>query len=141
LSNSEKIAETESEILDILAKKEELSPIELRAARSSLQILTENCIGKAKRILKHYNCPTVPRTGRDAVHFLYELGLIEDEMYRELSAAIGFRNAMVHDYMAFDERVLIEILQRKRYRVLAEFLCWTPQPTEIERKRIENYLL
>jgi len=61
------IAEEEKEILDELSSKESLNKIELRAAKSSLQTLIENSIGKAKKILKHYDCPIVPTRGRDAV--------------------------------------------------------------------------
>lgn len=72
LQSSIKTAESEQEVLDILHKKLKsggiLSKIELRAARASLQILIENCIGKACRILKYYNCPLVPQRGRDAFH-------------------------------------------------------------------------
>ncbi|WP_353661252.1 HepT-like ribonuclease domain-containing protein [Hydrogenimonas sp. SS33] len=141
LESSRQVAETEKKILDQLAEKEVLTPIEIRAAKSSFQTLIENCIGKAKRILKHYNCPTVPRTGRDAVIFLYEMGLIDEELYRQLYGAIGFRNAMIHDYLNFKESVLLELLHQKSYLRLYDFLLWEPRFTDIQRKRIENYLL
>ena len=78
LQSSVKTAEAEKEILDILSfqLREEtvLGKIELRAVRASLQILIENSIGKARRILKHYNCPLVPSRGRDAFTIMYDAG-------------------------------------------------------------------
>ncbi|MBD3808662.1 MAG: hypothetical protein IE880_08120 [Epsilonproteobacteria bacterium] len=42
LNNTTSIATEEKEILDILSKKDELSPIEIRAAKNSMQVLVEN---------------------------------------------------------------------------------------------------
>ncbi|ADV46638.1 type VII toxin-antitoxin system HepT family RNase toxin [Nitratifractor salsuginis] len=134
-------AERESRLLEELAGSGELSFLQRRAARSSLQILIENAIGKSRRILKHYNCPTVPKTGRDAASFLYETGVIDDELYRELSAAIGFRNAMIHDYMDFSEELLEEMVHSGRWRVLVDYLKWVPELTEVQVHRIEGFLL
>ncbi len=141
LQSSAEVAETETAILDQLRKKTDLTPIEIRAAKSAFQTLIENCIGKSKRILKHYNCPIVPKSGRDAVIFLYETGLIDDETYRTLSSAIGFRNAMIHDYMNFSEEVLVDLLKNESYRELYRFLIWKPNLSSVQQKRIETYLL
>ena len=141
LQSSVEVAETETAILDQLREKEDLSPIEIRAAKSSFQTLIENCIGKAKRMLKHYDCPIVPKSGRDAVLFLYETGAIDDDLYKELSAAVGFRNAMIHDYMNFSEEVLINLLNEGRYRILRDFLVWEPKLSDVVRKRIETFIL
>lgn len=141
LQSSAEVAETETAILDQLRKKTDLTPIEIRAAKSAFQTLIENYIGKSKRILKHYNCPIVPKSGRDAVIFLYETGLIDDETYRTLSSAIGFRNAMIHDYMNFSEEVLVDLLKNESYRELYRFLIWKPNLSSVQQKRIETYLL
>ena len=141
LQSSVEVAETEAAILDQLRRKEDLSPIEIRAAKSSMQTLIENCIGKAKRILKHYNCPIVPKSGRDAILFLYETGAIGDEEYRDLSAAVGFRNAMIHDNMNFSEEVLIDLLKSGKYRTLYNFLVWKPELSKVVLHRIATYTL
>jgi uncharacterized protein YutE (UPF0331/DUF86 family) len=141
LNRTAEIAETETAILDELADRELLSPIEIRAVRSALQTLIENAIGKSRRLLKESNCPIVPRSGKDAILFLYETGVLEEELYRELAGAIGFRNAMIHDYMNFDESVLMELLGSRRYRRIAEYLAWKPELTPVQRHRIENYFL
>ncbi len=80
------IATEEKTILDELSSKMSLNKIEFRAAKSSLQTLIENAIGKAKKILKYYGCPVTPSRGRDAVFFMYELGLIEEEEFQALNA-------------------------------------------------------
>ena len=135
------IAEREGELLDELADVAELSLLQRRAARSSLQIIIENCIGKSRQILKQYNCPVVPKSGRDAVSFLYECGVLDDSLYRELVAAIGFRNAMIHDYMNFSEEILEEMVKTRRWQQLVDYLLWEPEPTPTQIHRIENFLL
>lgn len=139
LNNTTSIATEEKEILDILSKKDELSPIEIRAAKNSMQVLVENVIGKAKRILKYYNCPIVPQRSKDAISFLHEAGAIEDKMYKELNGAIGFRNSMIHDYMKFNNEILFLILKEKRYIYLYDFLIQEPNFDEVIIKRIESY--
>ncbi|WP_456432900.1 DUF86 domain-containing protein [Nitratifractor sp.] len=141
LRSCKEIAEREGRLLGELAEATELTLLQRRAARSSLQILIENSIGKSRRILKHYNCPIVPKSGRDAVNFLYECGLLEDPLYRELTAAIGFRNAMIHDYMNFSEKVLEAMLRTRRWQRLVEYLLWEPKPTATQIHRIEHFLL
>ena len=133
------IANEEKLILDELSKKDTLDKIEYRAAKSALQTLIENSIGKAKKILKEYECPVVPTRGRDAIFFLYEIGLIEDELYRALNAAIGFRNSMIHDYMKFDKNILLDIVKERKYMQIYEFLIQKPNYSETIKKRIASF--
>ncbi len=51
LDKTIEIANEEKMILDELSEKDTLNKIEFRAAKSSLQTLIENSIGKAKKIL------------------------------------------------------------------------------------------
>jgi len=139
LNSTIKLADEEKNILDILSFQEVLSPIELRAAKNSLQVMIENCIGKSKRILKHYECPIVPQRSRDALDILYEVGALEDEEYQSLSSAIGFRNSMIHDYMKFNDAVLYHILKEKKYLDIYTFLITEPAYKQSIIKRIENY--
>ena len=96
LESTVRTAEAEKEVLDILAGQlrsaTSLGKIELRAARASLQIIIENSIGKARRILKHYDCPLVPSRGRDAFTIMFDVGLLDDDRYQSLMQAVGFRN-------------------------------------------------
>jgi len=133
------IANEEKEILDILSKKEILSPIELRAAKNSLQVIIENLIGKSKKILKHYNCPIIPQRNKDAISFLYDVGAIEEEEYYALGSAIGFRNSMIHDYMQFKKEILFSILKNKSYMDIYNFLIKEPNYKQVIISRIETY--
>ena len=143
LESTKKTAESEKEILDILCSQLRSEPvlgkIELRAARASLQILIENAIGKARRILKHYNCPLVPGRGRDAFTVMYDAGLLDDDLYQSLMQSVGFRNAMIHDYMNFDEAVLVRIVNEQRYLDIYNFLLEQPDYNSVQRSRIENF--
>ncbi len=139
LTRTKQIAKEEKEILDYLSKKGNLSPIEIRASKSSLQVLIENMIGKSKKILKEFDCPIIPQRGRDAIFILYEVGAITHEQYREFMGAIGFRNSMIHDYMDFKVEILLSILREKRYINIYEFLIEEPEYKESVQKRIKNF--
>ena len=141
LIETQKVANEEKEILDFLSQKETLSPIELRAAKNSLQVIIENAIGKLKRILKHYNCPIIPQRSKDALNFLYDVGAIDDELYKSLNGAIGFRNSMIHDYMKFNEEILYKILQTRAYLDIYNFLIDEANYKEVIIQRIENFSL
>ena len=138
-----KTTECEKEILDTLCDQlmyvGTLEKIELRAASASLQILIENSIGKARRILKHYDCPLVPSRGRDAFSIMYDAGLINDEHYQDLMQAVGFRNAMIHDYMNFDESILLNIVREQKYGSIYQFLIQQPNYTAVQKSRIVNF--
>ncbi len=133
------IANEEKLILDELSQKETLDKIEYRAAKSALQTLIENSIGKAKKILKEFDCPVVPTRGKDAIFFLYETGVIGDERYQALNAAIGFRNSMIHDYMQFDKKILLEVVKERKYMEIYAFLVEKPNYSETIKKRIASF--
>jgi uncharacterized protein YutE (UPF0331/DUF86 family) len=139
LIKTKQIAKEEKEILDYLSKKNNLNPIEIRASKSSLQVLIENMIGKSKKILKEFDCPIIPQRGRDAIFILYEVGAITHEQYREFMGAIGFRNSMIHDYMDFKVEILLNILRGNRYINIYEFLIEEPKYKESVQKRIRNF--
>ena len=139
LNKTAEIAEEEKLILDELSNKEILNKIEIRAAKSSLQTLIENSIGKAKKILKYYDCPVVPVRGRDAIFFMYEIGLIDEDIYQALTGAVGFRNSLIHDYMKFDENILKEIMKNRKYMIIYEFLIQKPKYSETLKKRIRSF--
>jgi len=135
------LANEEKDVLDELASKEYLNPIELRAAKNSLQVIIENSIGKSKRILKYYNCPIVPQRSKDSIQFLYDTGAIDEDTYQNLSNAIGFRNSMIHDYMKFNKEVLYKILKNKTYLDIYNFLISDLNFNQTIRSRIENFII
>ena len=136
-------ASEEKRVIDKLAKKyleqRILDDIEKRAAKNSLQVIIENAIGKGKQILKHYNCPVIPMRGRDVFHFMHEISLIDDARYDALMKAVGFRNSMIHDYMNFKEETLFEVLEKRLYDDVIDFLMLEPNYSDVLIKRIENF--
>ncbi|MFT7861219.1 MAG: HepT-like ribonuclease domain-containing protein [Sulfurimonas sp.] len=141
LEKTKQIAQEEAEILDQMSNKEKWSKIEIRAVKNSMQVIVENAIGKAKRILKHYNCPVIAQKGSDAFSFMYEIGLIDDDVYSTMKSAIGLRNAMIHDYMNFNDDILMQVVHRKKYKLVISFLYSDISYTEVQLKRIENFFL
>ncbi len=138
LAKTRLIAAEEKDVLDML-RSMPLDKITLRAAKNSLQVMIENSIGKAKKILQFYHCAIIPNESRDALRILADCEAIEDEMANALHNAIGFRNAMIHDYMSFNNDILIEILKNKKYQTIYEFLMDECRYSDLIRKRIENY--
>jgi len=138
LARSRAIAEEETEILDTI-RSYPLDRITTRAAKNSLQVLIENSIGKAKKILQHYDCTIIPHESRDAVQILADCGAIDEEMRAALLSAIGFRNVMIHDYMNFNPEILKRILETRNYEALYRFLIDECRYSETIRKRIANY--
>lgn len=138
LNKTKQIAKKEESVLNSLSKFDD---IEIRAAKSSLQVLIENMIGKCKRILKYYECPIVPKRSSDALFFLYEVGFFDDETYGEFIKMIGFRNAMIHDYMDFNDDILIKIVKDKKYEKLYNFLVSNVDISDTVQKRIKSFEL
>ncbi len=136
LKKSKTIAIKEKKVLE---KLEKFDDIEIRAAKSSIQVLIENFIGKCKKILKFYECPIVPKSSSDAIFILYEVGLFEEEEYRDFIRMIGFRNTMIHDYMDFNEDILMQIVKEKRYDKVYNFLVKDLKLSQTIQKRIENF--
>jgi uncharacterized protein YutE (UPF0331/DUF86 family) len=141
LDRTRLIAHEEEEILDEMSQKDTWNKIEIRAVKNSMQVLVENAIGKAKRILKHFNCPVVPQKGSDAFEFMYDMDLIDDDVFRTMKSAIGLRNAMIHDYMNFDDAILKNVVTSKKYKDVVAFLQSDTKYTSAQLKRVENFFL
>lgn len=141
LDRTRLIAHEEEEILDEMSQKDAWNKIEIRAVKNSIQVLVENAIGKAKRILKHFNCPVVPQKGSDAFEFMYDMDLIDDDVFRTMKSAIGLRNAMIHDYMNFDDAILKNVVTSKKYKDVVAFLQADAKYTTSQLKRVENFFL
>ena len=128
----------EKEVLDILRSRS-LDKIVIRAAKSSLQTIIENSIGKAKKILQHYHCAVIPNESRDALRILADCEAIDDDTANALFAAVGFRNAMIHDYMTFNQDILVGILSSQRYDTIIDFLMDRCEYSDLIQRRISNY--
>jgi len=142
LEKTKEVACVEKGILDQLRKIGELKSLDLiqiRAAKSSLQVLIENAIGKAKRILKFHQCPMVFHKGRDAFWVLAETGVIDESVQSGMNQAIGFRNSMIHDYMNFDEETLIKIVVEGQYLQIYDFLIEPVEISDTVKNRISSF--
>jgi uncharacterized protein YutE (UPF0331/DUF86 family) len=100
-----RIASAQSALLDqaraALQSGTVLRPLEEAGVLHALQVLIENAIGKAKRLLKAAGQP-VPVSAYDAFEALASNGLLAAEDVPTWGALVGLRNRIVHDYMNID---------------------------------------
>lgn len=100
-----RIASAQSALLaqarQVLQQGQTLRPLEDAGLLHALQVLIENAIGKAKRILKAAGHP-VPVSAHDAFSALVAHQLMSPEHLSTWNAVVGLRNRIVHDYMNID---------------------------------------
>jgi len=121
-----RIAAEQTALLDeaqsILKSGVELSRLEQNGVLHALQVLIENSIGKAKQLLKAVNEP-VPVSAYDAFDTLARRGDINETSLEQWNLAIGLRNRIVHEYMNIEMRLVLELITKKQYQFLTDFLC------------------
>jgi uncharacterized protein YutE (UPF0331/DUF86 family) len=105
-----------------------LSPLEQNGVLHAIQVLTENAISKAKRLLKEAG-EAVPVSAYDAFAGLARRGGIAENDLPEWNHLVGLRNRIVHDYMNIDMNLILELVRASRYSRVAEFLLATRDPT------------
>lgn len=118
----QKIAQLEEDLNDlnaILAKRA-FSRHEYHAAERLLQVLVESCIGLSKQWIKQLN-KTAPADAYQAINKLKTLGHISDDDAVNWRKIIGLRNALVHDYLNIDPRIIQQVIAKQRYNHLIEF--------------------
>ncbi len=94
--------------------------IERKGAERLLQTLVEACIGVAKHWLKQQN-KVLPIEAYAVFEKLMDLQLITADDMQNWQKIIGMRNAIVHDYLNLDERVIRDIIVNKMYLKLQKF--------------------
>ncbi|MDF1584704.1 MAG: DUF86 domain-containing protein [Methyloprofundus sp.] len=104
---------------DIL-KQRSWTRVERKGAERLLQILVEACIGVSKHWLKQQN-KVLPTDAYAVFKKLMELQLIPAEDAPEWQRIIGMRNAIVHDYLNLDEKIIKTIVVNKMYLKLQNF--------------------
>jgi len=117
----ERVLGLKEEMEDLLAelvKNPAPSRMVYRSAERSLQLLTEACIGIAKRTLKAEG-KQVPSDARQAFSKLKSLGL--DSTSADWNRIIGMRNALVHDYLNIEPDRVLDVIRLKHYEVLLDF--------------------
>jgi len=88
--------------------------VERKGAERLLQTLVEACIGVSKHWLKQQN-KILPTDAYAVFEKLMDLQLISTDDAEEWQKIIGMRNAIVHDYLNLDEKVIRAIVVNKMY--------------------------
>ncbi|WP_035016158.1 type VII toxin-antitoxin system HepT family RNase toxin [Catenovulum agarivorans] len=123
LAITEHVKEQQSDLEQIKATLESRmwTRVERRAAERIIQVMVEACIGVSKHYLKKQNITTPSDTYKIFLQ-LAEQGIITQQELQTWRKVIGMRNAIVHDYLNLDERVLANIVQNGLYNTLADFV-------------------
>ena len=108
------------ETLHAILKQRTWTRVERKGAERLLQTLVEACIGVSKHWLKQQN-KVLPTDAYSVFEKLMELQLIPAEDAQEWQRIIGMRNAIVHDYLNLDEKVIRPIVVNKMYLKLQAF--------------------
>ena len=109
-----------------LLKQRSWTRVERKGAERLLQILVESCIGVAKHWLKQQG-KTLPNDAYSVFEKLTELQLISPDERLEWQKVIGMRNAIVHDYLNLDEKVIRAIIVNQLYLSLQKFAITTSE--------------
>lgn len=119
------IARYQSAVLDEARRKlsagEALSPLEQNGVLHALQVLAENAIGKAKHWLKATG-QEVPVSAYDAFAALAQAGCMPPQRLEEWNRVVGLRNRIVHDYMNIRMELVLDLVKKDEYRMIADFL-------------------
>ena len=70
----------------------------------------------------------MPVSAYDAFAQLYREKIIDDEALRNLTAAIGLRNRIVHDYLNVDMLIIESLVKERKYQLQVQFLLKTISP-------------
>jgi uncharacterized protein YutE (UPF0331/DUF86 family) len=107
--------------LDELANTTPLANRDYYAAERLLQVLIEACIGISKHWLKFLG-KSVPNDAYKSFELLVQYNLLPAHELATWRKVIGLRNALVHDYLNLDRRIVLTILQEKHYQKLGDFI-------------------
>jgi len=103
-----------------LLKQRAWTRVERKGAERLLQTLVEACIGISKHWLKQQN-KVLPSDAYSVFEKLTELQLISSNDSNEWKKIIGMRNAIVHDYLNLDEKLIKAIITNQTYLKLQAF--------------------
>jgi len=106
--------------LNALLKERSWTRVERKGAERLLQVLVEACIGLAKHWLKQQG-KVLPSDAYSVFEKLTDLQLISPDNTIEWQRVIGMRNAIVHDYLNLDEKVIKAVIVNKMYITLQQF--------------------
>ena len=103
-----------------ILKERSWTRVERKGAERLIQTLVEACIGLSRHWLKQQN-KVLPADAYSVFEKLMELQLIPVEEAQEWQRIIGMRNAIVHDYLNLDEKVIKAVVTNKMYLKLQKF--------------------
>ena len=103
-----------------ILQKRSWTRVERKGAERLLQIVVESCIGIAKHWLKQQG-KVLPSDAYSVFEKLTELQLLSPDESKEWQSIIGMRNAIVHDYLNLDEKVIRAVVVNKMYVRLQNF--------------------
>ncbi len=117
--------------LDELAEQEVFKNRDYYATERLLQVLVEACIGISKHWLKSLK-KTVPNDAYKTFELLVQFNLLPESDLTTWRKIIGLRNALVHDYLNLDRRIVLSVLREKHYFQLNDFIKYAT--TEITKQ-------
>lgn len=65
--------------------------------------------------------------------------MVDDERYSLFIKALGFRNAMIHDYMNFNSEVLVLFLKSQDFVSIGAFLTEQKVYPDLIMNRLKTY--
>ena len=108
------------ETIYIILQERSWTRVERKGAERLLQTLVEACISVSKHWLKQQN-KVLPVDAYSVFEKLMDLQLISANEAQEWQKIIGMRNAIVHDYLNLDEKVIKAIIINKMYLKLQAY--------------------
>jgi uncharacterized protein YutE (UPF0331/DUF86 family) len=94
---------------------------ERNSAQRSMQVLVESVIGLSKHVCKKAGKQTLGSAYANAIKAL-ELIAGQPIKPEQLQGAIGMRNAIVHDYLNLDWKLLEQVLKESLFMDLLPFI-------------------
>lgn len=109
------------EELYLILEQRNWSRIERKGAERTLQTLIESCIGVSKQWLKKKH-KVIPSDAYQAMLKVAELTQSKPENTDNWKKIIGMRNAIVHDYLNLDEKIIKAVVTQKMYIQLQQYV-------------------
>ncbi|MEJ2680867.1 MAG: DUF86 domain-containing protein [Gammaproteobacteria bacterium] len=94
---------------------------ERSAVERSLQVVVEAAIGCSKHYLKQRGLP-VPAQARVAVERVFEHKGISSVALASMRGAVGMRNAIIHDYLNLDWKIIEPVLIQRTYTLVQQYI-------------------
>lgn len=95
--------------------------IERKGAERTLQTLIESCIGVSKQWLKQ-KYKVIPSDAYQAILKVAEHEKSDPKQTENWRKIIGMRNAIVHDYLNLDDKIIKAVVRQKMYIELQQYV-------------------